>query len=60
MIDYEELYYASQRKLTNTIQILEEELSHLKEFQYLCEEQVILSDLILTRKPATPPQKPKQ
>lgn len=44
MMDYQELYYASQRKITNTIQILEKEIAQLKQFQQLCEEKVIMSD----------------
>ena len=49
MVDYEELYYASQRKLTKTIQILEQELSTLKQFQCCCEERILQADLELTR-----------
>lgn len=60
MKDYEELYYASQRKLTHTIQVLEQELSRLKKFQCLCEERILLSDLTLTKKPTHAPEDPKK
>lgn len=39
MADYQELYYASQRKITDTIQVLEQEIERLKQFQILCEEK---------------------
>lgn len=60
MTDYEALYYASQRKLTHTIQVLEQELSRLKAFQCRCEEQVLLSDLELTRNPAQSSEQPEK
>lgn len=50
MIDYEELYYASQKKLTETIQILEQEAEKLKTFQCLCEDRVLRSCLKFTRR----------
>lgn len=49
MADYQELYYASQRKITDTIQVLEQEIKRLKQFQRLCEEKVIESDIDLKR-----------
>ena len=36
MIDYENLYYDTQKQVTRTIQILEHELENLKAFQCLC------------------------
>lgn len=50
MADYQELYYASQRKITDTIQVLEQEIERLKQFQILCEEKVIESNIDLNRK----------
>ena len=41
MIDYENLYYDTQKQVTRTIQILEHELEHLKAFQCLCENRVL-------------------
>lgn len=50
MADYQELYYASQRKITDTIQVLEQEIERLKQFQILCKEKVIESNIDLNRK----------
>ena len=49
MADYQELYYSSQRKITNTIQILEQELEQLKKFQQLCEEKVLECNIDIKR-----------
>lgn len=50
MADYQELYYASQRKITDTIQVLEQEIERLKQFQILCKEKVIESNIDSNRK----------
>lgn len=50
MADYQELYYASQRKITDTIQVLEQEIERLKQFQILCKEKAIESNIDLNRK----------